>query len=158
MSVVGQRLCADAERGDALVRCFCGNLRPASREHSEVSEAALAGGDHRHHDAAWSGPAEEQPGLAPCPRPPLGWRCTRTVGHEGPCAAMRDWLSALGTFGVRVSCPAHPDASTSRHGEWARCDVCAGHVAVCRTMFGRKECVLARGHATQHCSPSGSSW
>lgn len=23
-----------------------------------------------------------------CDVPPLGWRCTRTKGHEGPCAAV----------------------------------------------------------------------
>lgn len=23
-----------------------------------------------------------------CQRPPRGWRCTRSVGHEGPCAAI----------------------------------------------------------------------
>jgi hypothetical protein len=25
-----------------------------------------------------------------CGRPPVGWRCTRETGHEGPCAAVQD--------------------------------------------------------------------
>jgi hypothetical protein len=40
MSHVGHRLCADASRGDALVSCWCGNLRPAKREHGWTREAA----------------------------------------------------------------------------------------------------------------------
>ncbi len=24
---------------------------------------------------------------SPCDKPPPGWRCTRGLGHEGPCAA-----------------------------------------------------------------------
>lgn len=27
-------------------------------------------------------------GKVECRRPPAGWRCTRGVGHEGPCAAV----------------------------------------------------------------------
>lgn len=23
-----------------------------------------------------------------CPQPPIGWHCTRDVGHNGPCAAI----------------------------------------------------------------------
>ena len=66
MSTVGQRLCADAERGEALERCWCGNLRPAKREHG------------------W-----EKPGPRACNLPPRGWYCTRDAGHEGPCAALQ---------------------------------------------------------------------
>jgi hypothetical protein len=28
------------------------------------------------------------PKVAECERPPEGWRCTRTPGHDGPCAAV----------------------------------------------------------------------
>lgn len=27
-------------------------------------------------------------GVKPCTIPPIGWRCTRAAGHEGPCAAV----------------------------------------------------------------------
>lgn len=26
--------------------------------------------------------------IAPCTKPPAGWRCTRGAGHDGPCAAI----------------------------------------------------------------------
>lgn len=35
-------------------------------------------------DAAW----EKHKAAAPCTIPPKGWRCTRTRGHDGPCAAV----------------------------------------------------------------------
>lgn len=87
MSVVGQRLCADAERGDALDRCWCGNLRPAKREHGWTKETAPLAEFASSVQRGTVIDAEE-PGLMPCTRPPAGWRCTRGIGHEGPCAAV----------------------------------------------------------------------
>lgn len=37
---VGHRVCAETERGDLMVRCWCGNLRPAKREHGWTKETA----------------------------------------------------------------------------------------------------------------------
>jgi hypothetical protein len=33
-------------------------------------------------------PADQPP--SHCTKPPKGWACTRTPGHEGPCAALPD--------------------------------------------------------------------
>lgn len=33
-------------------------------------------------------PASAPPAPEECDRPPIGWRCTRGRGHEGPCAAV----------------------------------------------------------------------
>lgn len=31
-----------------------------------------------------------------CEKAPKGWKCTRSVGHEGPCAAVKvPWYSRL---------------------------------------------------------------
>jgi hypothetical protein len=30
-----------------------------------------------------------------CNRPPIGWKCTRTAGHDGPCAAIAMTLDDL---------------------------------------------------------------
>lgn len=39
--------------------------------------------DQAKIDAAW----EKHKAAGQCPLPPKGWRCTRSSGHEGPCAA-----------------------------------------------------------------------
>jgi hypothetical protein len=33
--------------------------------------------------------ARRHPGLLQCTRAPVGWRCAREAGHDGPCAAWR---------------------------------------------------------------------
>jgi hypothetical protein len=69
-----------------------------------------------------------------------------------------DLALALGTHAVRACCPRHPAAGMRRFGDLARCYECGDAVDLCCDAFGSKECVLARGHAGGHCSPSGSSW
>ena len=34
--------------------------------------------------------AAQQPVGDQCDVPPIGWRCTRAKGHDGPCAAVED--------------------------------------------------------------------
>jgi hypothetical protein len=41
--------------------------------------------------AAWNRRAQPEPAapaLEQCQAPPIGWRCTRAAGHDGPCAAV----------------------------------------------------------------------
>ena len=39
---------------------------------------------------------EEGFGASPCDKPPAGWRCTRAIGHDGPCAAVETGTRVMG--------------------------------------------------------------
>ena len=68
------------------------------------------------------------------------------------------WKIRPGSFDVRASCPAHPDAPMRRIVGIARCSECGTPLDLCLDAFGRKECVLRDGHDGGHVSPSGYSW
>ena len=118
-------------------------------------------GDARHGFAATraatpSAPSDPLlPPATPCPD------CGLPVGHGIDCPHPRDGVDPalwLGTWSARARCPAHPRAWLKHLGGFARCSECGAAVELCLGTFGRKECVLARGHAGDHCSRSGSSW
>lgn len=39
-----------------------------------------------------------------CDKAPKGWKCTRDVGHDGPCAAVKDskWKQFLDAVGNAI--------------------------------------------------------
>ena len=39
-----------------------------------------------------------------CHKAPKGWKCTRDVGHDGPCAAVKIpwWKQVLNQIGIAV--------------------------------------------------------
>lgn len=43
-----------------------------------------------------------------CQRPPKGWTCSRTPGHDGPCAARRKahWWHVPGVLPLLIVTPA----------------------------------------------------
>jgi len=68
-------------KADAIIALL--PAHPVEQEPVEEWEGPLTGKEQAMIDAAW----EKHKAAAPCPLPPDGWRCSRGIGHEGPCAA-----------------------------------------------------------------------
>lgn len=75
------------DQGFSLQRVDLGDdyqdLRTQGPWEAWQARAALAASQAASHGA----PAEP---TGECDQPPVGWRCTRSAGHEGPCAAIQD--------------------------------------------------------------------
>jgi hypothetical protein len=67
-----------SERLDEIAGTICAALMPDAEWSGPLTAA-----EQELIDAAWLKHRDAQP----CIRPPQGWFCTRTPGHEGPCAA-----------------------------------------------------------------------
>lgn len=66
---------------ELLAKLDCVDCRGVLRMHVRHLQALLDDDERR--------PA---PSADRCDRPPPGWRCTRSAGHDGPCAALpADW-------------------------------------------------------------------
>ena len=72
------------EAADYLATPPASDAAVPAREGEGEDERPLTAKEEAMIDAAW----ERHKAARPCTIPPEGWRCTRSSGHEGPCAAM----------------------------------------------------------------------
>ena len=80
-----------------LTQDLCGHIMQAADRGErypltvhELRQLAYCASEHLNHnrDAFSAGYEAAQRDAERCDLPPLGWRCTRTAGPEGPCAAV----------------------------------------------------------------------
>ena len=82
-----QPVAEPAKNDTAYADCICANCGDDKAQHN--GSRCVNGEENSYFAAQQPGTAQTDSVLDDaCYAPPLGWRCTRKAGHEGPCAAV----------------------------------------------------------------------